>query len=120
MSAATLCNADPNTGRRYNWIQDSDGGIYGRKEDRALGSCTGTTEVWGFQYEFVHCSTCFCLCDEDTDSARYFSLLPATADVTQNKIVTGVSLKLNFSVAGVQGLRPLTSLPRDVIKLITL
>ncbi|XP_043231393.1 uncharacterized protein LOC122386344 [Amphibalanus amphitrite] len=71
--------------------KDSYGRIYGRK-DSALGSCIGTSEVWGFQHEFVHCSTCFCLCDEDTDSARYFSLLPATADVAQNKIVTGVRL----------------------------
>ncbi|KAF0293889.1 hypothetical protein FJT64_008376 [Amphibalanus amphitrite] len=92
MSAATLCNADPNTGRRYNWIQDSDGRIYGRKEDSALGSCIDTSEVWDLWGLFVHCSTCFCLCDEDTDSARYFSLLPATADVAQNKIVTGVRL----------------------------
>ncbi|XP_043202965.1 uncharacterized protein LOC122370998 [Amphibalanus amphitrite] len=40
---ATLCEADPRTGRRYNWIRDSDGRVYGPKGDNALGSCTGTS-----------------------------------------------------------------------------
>ena len=39
---------------------------------------------------FWHCSYCFCLCDDDQNSERYFSLQPAVADVAQNMVVTGV------------------------------
>ncbi|XP_043202958.1 uncharacterized protein LOC122370994 [Amphibalanus amphitrite] len=52
--------------------------------------------MWEWWEFFAICSTCYCLCDDDTYSARYFSLLPATADVAHNKIVTGVRfVKLN-------------------------
>jgi hypothetical protein len=43
---------------------------------------------------FVHCSYCFCLCDEPTSTShRYFSLRPVESDLDQNRIVTGVKLE---------------------------
>lgn len=41
---------------------------------------------------FVKCSNCFCLCDDITDSDRYFSLREVVSNIEKNQIVTGVSL----------------------------
>lgn len=41
---------------------------------------------------FVKCSNCFCLCDDVTNSDRYFSLREVVSDIEKNRIVTGVSL----------------------------
>ena len=48
----------------------------------------GQVEKW--RTWFVHCSYCFCYCDDKTNSNRYFSLKPAVSDVDKNMIVTGV------------------------------
>lgn len=85
---STVCFADGSDGshRRYNWIEFEDGQKLGR-----VGGCSNSRKVdsW-WRNLFWHCSYCFCQCDDDTNSDRYFSLQPAVADVAQNKIVTGV------------------------------
>jgi len=72
--------------RRYNWIEFENGKRLGK-----VGRCNESRKVdsW-WRNLFWHCSYCFCLCDDDTHSDRYFSLQPAVADVAQNKVVTGV------------------------------
>lgn len=41
---------------------------------------------------FVKCSNCFCLCDDITNSDRYFSLREVVSNIEKNQIVTGVAL----------------------------
>lgn len=41
---------------------------------------------------FVKCSICFCYCDDNTNSDRYFSAREVVSDIQRNQIVTGVSL----------------------------
>lgn len=41
---------------------------------------------------FVKCSNCWCLCDDITNSDRYFSLRAVESNIEKNQIVTGVSL----------------------------
>ena len=44
-----------------------------------------------WRWLIYHCSYCLCKCDQSgPDSDRYWSLKAATADITQNKVVTGV------------------------------
>lgn len=42
---------------------------------------------------FVKCSNCFCLCDDEKDSDRYFSLLDVLSNIDKNKCV-----ELNFPI----------------------
>ncbi|XP_073957028.1 chemokine-like protein orion isoform X3 [Choristoneura fumiferana] len=85
-----VCPAGRNSIRRYEWIEYENGRTLGK-----VGSCTrGTTKVdsW-WRWLFWHCSYCMCLCDEAAaESDRYFSLMDATSDVKNNKVVTGVRL----------------------------
>ncbi|XP_063536055.1 uncharacterized protein LOC134745886 isoform X3 [Cydia strobilella] len=85
-----VCPAGRNSNRRYEWIEYENGRTLGR-----AGQCTlGTTKVdsW-WRWLFWHCSYCMCLCDENThESDRYFSLIDATSDVKNNKVVTGLRI----------------------------
>ncbi|XP_063624573.1 uncharacterized protein LOC134796349 isoform X1 [Cydia splendana] len=85
-----VCPAGRNSNRRYEWIEYENGRTLGR-----AGKCTlGTTKVdsW-WRWLFWHCSYCMCLCDENTqESDRYFSLIDATSDVKNNKVVTGLRI----------------------------
>ncbi|CAH2096557.1 unnamed protein product [Euphydryas editha] len=85
-----ICMAGKNSHRRYEWIEYENGRTLGQ-----AGTCTrGTTKVdsW-WKWNLLHCSYCFCLCEDDIQSSeRFFSLREATADVEKNKVVTGLRL----------------------------
>jgi len=83
---AWVCMAEEE-GRRYDWVEYENGIMLGNK-----GTCKNKIKVdsW-WRWIFWHCSYCLCKCDEITDdSHRFWSLLPATADTANNKVVTGV------------------------------
>ncbi|XP_026734290.1 uncharacterized protein LOC113498483 isoform X2 [Trichoplusia ni] len=85
-----VCPASPKSQRRYEWIQYENGRTLGKADS----SCRqGTTKVdsW-WRWLFWHCSYCLCLCDDATNSHRYFSLREATSDINNNKVVTGMRL----------------------------
>jgi len=84
---AWVCMAENAAARRYNWIEYENGVILGDKT-----TCINKIKVdsW-WRWLFWHCSYCLCKCDEITeDSHRFWSLLPAISDITNDKIVTGV------------------------------
>ncbi|KAJ8931393.1 hypothetical protein NQ314_015699 [Rhamnusium bicolor] len=83
-----ICPASPLSGRRYEYIEYENGRVLGRKQ----GCSRGTTKVdsW-WRWLFWHCSYCFCLCDEQgSNSDRYFNMRPVIADITNNRVVTGL------------------------------
>ncbi|XP_050311529.1 uncharacterized protein LOC126747077 [Anthonomus grandis grandis] len=83
-----ICNANPLSGRRYEYIEYENGRILGRKQGCARGS-TKVDSWW--RWLFWHCSYCFCLCDEQGPmSDRYFSMRSAISDLENNKVVTGM------------------------------
>ncbi|KAK9746592.1 protein of unknown function (DUF4803) [Popillia japonica] len=83
-----VCPSSSSSGRRYNYIEYENGRILGQK-----GSCPNhrvKVDSW-WRWLFWHCSYCMCLCDEEgIYSDRYFSLLPAVSNVSENMIVTGL------------------------------
>ncbi|KAG6449172.1 hypothetical protein O3G_MSEX005930 [Manduca sexta] len=85
-----VCPASRNSNRRYEWIEYENGRKLGN-----VGSCSrGTTKVdsW-WRWNLLHCSYCFCLCEDDVNSSeRFFSMKEATADISNNKVVTGLRL----------------------------
>ncbi|XP_045498674.1 uncharacterized protein LOC123696512 isoform X2 [Colias croceus] len=85
-----VCPASKSSTRRYEWIEYENGLTLGH-----AGSCTrGTTKVdsW-WKWNLLHCSYCFCLCEDELSVAeRSFSLREALADVDKNKVVTGIRL----------------------------
>jgi hypothetical protein len=82
-----VCPADSQS-RRYEYVEYENGRVLGRKQ-----SCRrGTTKVdsW-WRWLFWHCSYCFCLCDEQgVHSDRYVNLRQTIADVSNNRVVTGL------------------------------
>ncbi|XP_054288862.1 uncharacterized protein LOC129004333 isoform X1 [Macrosteles quadrilineatus] len=88
-----VCQADPTVSkRRYDWIEYENGRVLGNK-----GSCHRTSKVdsW-WRWLFWHCSYCFCMCDDPTNSDRYFSLRNVLSDTDNNKVVTGIRfVKMN-------------------------
>ncbi|CAG9773548.1 unnamed protein product [Ceutorhynchus assimilis] len=83
-----ICNANPLSGRRYEFIEYENGKVMGRKQ----GCSRGTTKVesW-WRWLFWHCSYCFCLCDEQGPmSDRYINMRSAISDIKNNKVVTGL------------------------------
>jgi len=65
---------------------------------KRIGSefCSHPTQIDSWIRWFVRCSNCLCLCDQITDSDRYFSLRSVLSDTKNNKVITGVAIrKLN-------------------------
>ena len=86
---AWVCMAENAEERRYDWVEYEDGTLLGRK-----GECVNKIKVdsW-WRWVFFHCSYCLCKRDEvSSESDRFFSLEPALADLSDNRIVTGVRL----------------------------
>ncbi|CAH0715851.1 unnamed protein product, partial [Brenthis ino] len=85
-----ICQAGRDSHRRYEWIEYENGRTMGQP-----GVCTrGVTQVdsW-WRWNLLHCSYCFCLCEDDIDSSeRSFSLREASAEIEKNKVVTGLRL----------------------------
>ncbi|CAG0882692.1 unnamed protein product, partial [Cyprideis torosa] len=72
--------------RRYDYIQYESGQFFGERKE-----CE-TTKVDSWWRWFVHCSYCFCLCDDPGPrSDRYFSLREVTA--IPGNIITGIRLE---------------------------
>jgi len=85
-SHATVCMSQ-NPTRRYDWIQYSGGTSLGQVTEKCLNK-TEVNSWWRFPY---YCTYCMCKCDDMSEtSERYWSLLPALADVQADFIVTGV------------------------------
>nr|XP_032517092.1 uncharacterized protein LOC116769964 isoform X2 [Danaus plexippus plexippus] len=85
-----ICKASKNSIRRYEWIEYENGRTLGK-----VGSCMrGTTKVdsW-WTWKLLHCSYCLCLCEDHISiSERTFSLRETLADMTANKVITGLRL----------------------------
>ncbi|XP_013194460.1 uncharacterized protein LOC106138026 isoform X3 [Amyelois transitella] len=78
--------------RRYEWIKYESGRTLGHP-DTCSGSVTKVDSWW--KWNLLHCSYCFCLCEEDIHdnrTQRFFSLGESVADVENNKVVTGLRL----------------------------
>ncbi|KAL7729796.1 hypothetical protein ACLKA6_014660 [Drosophila palustris] len=84
----TLCLAPSNGTSRYEYIEYDNGRVLGQRKYCARG----TNKVDSFwRWWFWHCSYCFCLCDEKSiKSDRYFNLRESSADIKQNKVLTGL------------------------------
>ncbi|XP_031621010.1 uncharacterized protein LOC116339329 [Contarinia nasturtii] len=76
--------------RRYDYVRSSNGKTFGKYDN-----CLQTARVrsWRKSIWLNKCSNCFCYCDERSDkSDRYFSLHDVTANIQENRIVTGVAI----------------------------
>ncbi|XP_066151748.1 uncharacterized protein [Euwallacea fornicatus] len=83
-----ICNANPLSGRRYEYVEYENGRVLGRKQSCARG--TTKVDSW-WRWLFWHCSYCFCLCDEQgAFSDRYFNMRASISDIQNNKVVTGL------------------------------
>lgn len=88
-SDMTVCQAPSWSSRRYDYIEYENGRLLGKKKTCERGN-TNKVESW-HRWIFWQCSYCFCLCDEQgLSSDRYFSLQESSADVEDNKVVTGL------------------------------
>ncbi|XP_026327753.1 uncharacterized protein LOC113236030 isoform X2 [Hyposmocoma kahamanoa] len=85
-----VCPASMSSHRRYEWIEYENGRTLGQ-----VGHCRrGTTKVdsW-WRWNLLHCSYCMCLCeDQVNESDRFFSMKEIVADMSTNKVVTGIRL----------------------------
>ncbi|KAK6617897.1 hypothetical protein RUM43_014126 [Polyplax serrata] len=88
-SDMTICRSS-NSERRYDWVEYENGNILGSKGVCEQKNLFQVDSWW--RYLFWHCSYCLCLCDESVNSDRYFSLRDVTADIHENKVLTGVRL----------------------------
>lgn len=73
---------NPKNVQRYQFIQSADGEIYG-EQGKSCPSSTQSVQSWNRW--FVKCSYCFCLCDDEKKSDRYFSLKDAVSNIAENK-----------------------------------
>ncbi|XP_049817675.1 uncharacterized protein LOC126264314 [Aethina tumida] len=79
-----ICPSNKNSLRRYESINNM-----GSTSLCPNSQCSAQY----FRHFLVKCDYCFCICDgTDKYSDRYISLLPVFANVTANKVVTGVRL----------------------------
>ncbi|GBP21654.1 hypothetical protein EVAR_16200_1 [Eumeta japonica] len=52
-----------------------------------------SVDSWWQWWKVLHCSYCFCLCEDVAESSeRFFSMREALSDVATNKVVTGLRL----------------------------
>ncbi|KAJ1522776.1 hypothetical protein ONE63_001932 [Megalurothrips usitatus] len=93
-SDMTVCQSNPGEMRRYEYVEYKKNAILGTDKyaQKSEANCTRVTvNSWWRFFLPAHCSYCFCVCDEPGPlSDRFFSLSPEMADVTNNKIVTGL------------------------------
>lgn len=76
-----------NPSRRYDYVKYESGRTLGRN------STCWTKPINSWWRWLVHCSYCFCLCDEQgPKSDRYVNLRLVQADIQNNKVVTGLRL----------------------------
>ncbi|XP_052901169.1 uncharacterized protein LOC128307398 isoform X1 [Anopheles moucheti] len=83
-----ICPAALGSQRRYEYIEFENGEVRGRKQHCPRG--TSKVDSW-WRWLFWHCSYCFCLCDDaGRHSDRYISLRESVADISRNRVVTGL------------------------------
>lgn len=89
-----VCQSNPGGMRRYEYIEYKKNALLGtdRIGQVSEANCTlVTVNSWWRFFLPAHCSYCFCVCDEPGPlSDRFFSLSPEVADVTNNKVITGL------------------------------
>lgn len=75
-----------NPNRRYDLIKYDNGNVFGREAERVYQSCESTSfRVESWTRWFVQCSNCFCLCDEQINSERSFSLRDVVSNIHRNQ-----------------------------------
>ncbi|KAG4078126.1 hypothetical protein HA402_002177 [Bradysia odoriphaga] len=88
-SHVNVCPAEDASMRRYTNLKFDDGRTLGPNVCPNIARRSTSWNRW-----FVHCSNCFCYCDEQgPKSDRYFSLHPVLSDTHRNKIITGVAIQ---------------------------
>ncbi|XP_017096761.2 uncharacterized protein [Drosophila bipectinata] len=88
-SDMTICPAQENGTRRYEYIHYDDGTTLGGKS-AGCKSKEKKADSWT-RWLVMRCHYCFCLCDEPGPlSDRYFNLRASMSDFMRNRIVTGV------------------------------
>ncbi|XP_065200277.1 uncharacterized protein LOC135831598 [Planococcus citri] len=84
-----ICFSPISSTRRYDWIRHDKAESYGQV-DKKCTNFEGRIKMYR-KYLAWRCFYCFCYCDEEShNSDRFFSLLPATSDIKNNKVVVGV------------------------------
>lgn len=68
--------------KRYKYLKYENGRHLGDES-----GCAQTIQAKSWTDWFVRCHNCFCLCDDESDSAsdRYFSLRPVVSDIQANQ-----------------------------------
>nr|ARK19989.1 venom protein [Ampulex compressa] len=85
-----ICPSDKSSSRRYEYIEYENSRTFGQKNTCSRG--TMKVDSW-WRWLFWHCSYCFCYCDDHNSSSdRYFSLREVVADISNNKVITGIKL----------------------------
>eukprot|EP00095_Tigriopus_kingsejongensis_P006035 maker-scaffold889_size84747-snap-gene-0.24 protein:Tk06035 transcript:maker-scaffold889_size84747-snap-gene-0.24-mRNA-1 annotation:"hypothetical protein L798_01615" len=75
--------------RRYEYVHYENGVVLGKGNKESF--CPKQIKVDSWWRWLYHCSMCLCKCDAPGElSDRYWSLKEVTADVEENKVVTGV------------------------------
>lgn len=73
-------------GRRYDLIKYDNGNTFGREAEQMYHKCESSSyRVESWTRWFVQCSNCFCYCDEQINSDRYFSLRDVVSNIHRNQ-----------------------------------
>ncbi|XP_011691601.1 PREDICTED: uncharacterized protein LOC105452315 isoform X2 [Wasmannia auropunctata] len=92
--------ANKSHSRRYEYIEYENGLHYGNA--KTCPSQTIKVDSW-WRWLFWHCSYCFCYCDDQNSSThRYFSLRSVMSDISNNRVITGVRLKMINRIIHIQ------------------
>lgn len=80
---------EKNQGPRYNYAEPHVVSFWNDLEFMFKKNCTGKLRQISSRLPKImtmqkYCSACNCICDEDTNSDRYFSLSSETSDVELN------------------------------------
>ncbi|KAH8381533.1 hypothetical protein KR093_007469 [Drosophila rubida] len=86
-SDMTVCQSPGNSTRRYEYIEYANGEHFGKR--KSCQRSTNKVESWR-RWLIQKCDYCFCLCDQEEDSDRYFNLRETKSDIAANKVVTGI------------------------------
>ncbi|XP_015122385.1 uncharacterized protein LOC107044849 [Diachasma alloeum] len=102
LETAQYC-IQPHELRRYEWIEDQRGGIYGVKNG-CQGQQLATPGWWKGLYE---CENCICTCvgghkERMATEIQAFSLRVSRSNITENMVVTGIKFSRHESIICIQ------------------
>lgn len=81
--ATKTCKQYEHSPRRYNFLKYDDGDVFGGGNECRNSNVIRTESWWSW---LVHCSNCFCYCDEPgAYSDRYFSLRAIVSNTNENR-----------------------------------